>query len=177
MNIQWILNLAFAPIIFSLSHLRRYKDFVIRARICKFPSLFFAEPNLKTMVVLNVTTTDFLWFPPIWHVSFFPSFFVPLFRSLRERFHFISGKIREPLSLTISLFILYALQDYISVFLFSPRLLCLRVRSALPFLYSPLCPLSARTFHCWATSQYCNVKHNTLLSKRCAAVKRRMRRV
>jgi hypothetical protein len=46
------------------------------------------------------------------------------------------------------------------------------------FLYSPahFVPFrSSLVFYCWATSQYCNVKHNTLPSRRNAPPWRRRR--
>lgn len=175
-----LLSVTFAPVP-SLNLLWQYKDFV---RICKFPALFPAEPNLKTMAVLKRNDYEFSSVLRLYDTFLsFSLSFSSLFLSLLERFHFISSKIREPLSLTISLFILYALQDYISVSLFftSPftlPLFCLRAFAQLyPFyiLQLTLSPVGPHLPHCWATLQYCNVKHNTLLSKRCVVVKRKMR--
>lgn len=164
-----------------------------------------AEPNLKMMAVLNVTISDFLRFPSFYNSphSFLPfsssnslssSRFlsVPRFLAPRERdfilyptglenlcpwpFHYSSYTRSET---TCS----FGLSLFFSTSSFHP---CTPLRSVLFIFSSPLCPPfgSSPVFHCSATSQYCNVKHNTLLSRRdappwrrkCAERRKRLKR-
>lgn len=127
------------------------------------------------MAVLNVTIPDFLQFPTGLR-SAIPSLSLPS-----------NDFILYPVGLKNLCPWPFHYSSYTRSEILRVRFVCLSFSILLPsphpafvqcsfYILQPTLSPFGSSFHRWTTSQYCNVRHNALLSKRCAERRKRLKK-